>query len=264
MVETINFVPITPIPTNIGDLKTAVFVDYESWFWGLYNKYGETPDLNTFITEIKKRGRIDKISFFGDFSKPEMENEITKIKTITNDIINCKGTERESKKEYTDFIMLDHIYRTIDSRPDIEQYCFITGDGHFHSVAAFLRTFKDKLCGVYGVKGSISTQLISCASWAIEIRPKYGSQNGYRSKILQTLRWAERNRIEPSFRKSVEVASKHYRGESVKFAAALSKLIEEGYIQQEEKTISNGNTIRILKPKWDLINKHNLIDEDND
>ena len=262
MVEISNYVPITPIPANIGELKMAVFIDFESWFWGLYNKYGETPELNAFVTEIKKRGKIDKINFFGDFTKPEMEKELPKIRTITNDITNCKSTEKESKKDYTDFIMLDHIYRTIDGRPDIDQYCLVTGDGHFHSVASFLRTFKDKIVGVYGVKGSISSQLISCSSWAVEIRPKNGAQNGYRSKILQTLLWAERNDIFPSFRKSVEVASKHYRGESVKFAAALSKLIEDGYIPQEEKKLANGQTIRILKPNWDLINKHKLIDDD--
>lgn len=262
MVLKSSFVPITLFPDNINELKTIVFIDYESLFWGLFNKYGETPDLNSFINELKKRGRIERIKVFGDF-KGEMEEELSKIRTITNEITNCStNRNKETKKEFTDFIMLDHIYQTIFNQPEIEQYILVTGDGHFHSVATFLRTFKDKVVGIFGVFGSLSPQLVNCSTWGIEIKPQNNTQNHYQAKVLKTILWAEQQNHKPTFRKTVEVASKYYRVEQAKFTASLSKLIESGYIKQEEETTPKGITIPVLIADWSLINKHNLLDED--
>ncbi|HBX22584.1 MAG TPA: NYN domain-containing protein [Desulfotomaculum sp.] len=246
------------------ELATVVFVDYESMFWSLYNIYGETPKLDVFYEDIKKRGRlIDKIKIFGDFSKPEMKDELSKIRTITNDITNCESTNSETKKDYTDFIMLDHVYQMIITQPTIEQYILVTGDGHFHSVATFLRTFNEKVVGAYGVKGSLSSQLVNCSSWAVEISPQSDIYNQYINKILDTIQWAERNNIIPTFKKSVEVAARYHKGERVKFASALSKLIEEGYIEQKETLSDKGVNLNALFPKWALINKHGLLNLNN-
>ncbi len=246
-----------PIKNNAGDtsgLSSVVFMDYEALFWGLLNGYGETPDMQQLINDIKKRGKIDKIKVFANFSRPEIKNELGKIRTITNDIINCQNT-RDSKKDITDFIMLDHIYQIISSQPELDQYILVTGDGHFSSVATFLRTYKDKPVGIYAVQGTVSNQLINCSSWALEIRMDYNSMLYYQKKIIKTLYEAESKGIIPSFRKSVEAAAKYYGDDAVKISAALSKLINNGYILQIEKDFPNG-TIKALYPQWSYINSY--------
>ncbi|NLX74370.1 MAG: NYN domain-containing protein [Synergistaceae bacterium] len=64
--------------------------------------------------------------------------------------------------------MLDHIYQSILKRNHIEQYILVTGDGHFHSVVAYLRTFLDKIVGVFAVMGSFSEQLKNSATWYVD------------------------------------------------------------------------------------------------
>lgn len=237
---------------------TIVFVDYESWFWGLYNKYGETPDIESFIKDVKQQGNLEQVYFFGDFTKEQMQKERLKLRTFTNDIIDCANPS-ENKKDYTDFIMLDHIYKTILLRQDVEQYVLVTGDGHFSSVVAYLKTFKDKIVGIYGVKGGISAQLEGSASWCKQIEPK-NARFEYQ-KVLSTIQWAESKKIELiTFSKTVEVCSKFYRAESAKISASLSKLIDDGYIEQLVKKLANGQEVRVLKTNWDLLIKHGIWD----
>lgn len=239
--------------------RTIVFVDYESWFWGMYNKHGEKPDVKTFIQDVKKRSILEQVYFFGDFTKEEMQKERTKLRTITNNIIDCAN--QETKKDYTDFIMLDNIYKTILQQPEIEQYILVTGDGHFHSVVAYLTTFKDKKVGIYGVHGSFSSQLKECATWWEEFKPINNFDFEYRQKILETINWAERQArpaIVPTFKGTVEACSKHNQLDKVKVTATLSKLIEDGYIGQSMKTMGNGYELRALITNWDLLIKHGI------
>lgn len=235
--------------------KTAVFVDYESWFWALYNK-GEKPNVDDFMNKIKKQGKLEQLSFFGDFTKEEMAEEINKMRTVTNNIIDCSN--KETKKEYTDFIMLDHIYRSVLGNQDIEQYILVTGDGHFHSIVAYLKNFKDKIVGVYGVEHSFSPQLRNCASWSEEFKAPRANDE-YQTKVLQTINWAERQKtpvIIPTFRGTVEACTKYYSLEKTTVMATLRKFIEDGYIDQVIKDTPDGKEVRALVVKWDLLIKH--------
>ncbi|MEW6171830.1 MAG: NYN domain-containing protein [Bacillota bacterium] len=234
---------------------TLVFIDYESWFWSLYNNYGETPNLNSFIQDIKQRGKLREIYVFGDFSKNEIEKELLKLRDYTNLIINCANPNEENKKNYTDFIMLDSIYKTALQNQDVEQYILVTGDGHFHSVVAFLKTSMDKIVGIYGVQGSFSPQLQRCSSWWVEIKPE-NQQYEYK-KVLDTIHWTERKGLYPTFRRTVERCAKYYGIDAMKVSTSLSKLVEDGYVDQVFKNV-NSLEIRVLEPKWDLIVKHGI------
>lgn len=233
--------------------KTVVFVDYESWFWGLYNKFADTPNLKKFIQNIKEHSSLDEIYFFGDFTKEQMQKELQKLRTITNNIIDC--SQQDKKKDYTDFIMLDHIYRTILQRPEIEQYVLVTGDGHFQSVVAYLTTFLDKKVGIYAVQDSLSHQLKESASWVKIIKPETSLEE-YFPKILETIQWAENNNLMPTFSKTVESCSKYFNLEKTKLSAALSKLIRDGYIEQVPKNLPSGDQIPVLITQWQLINNN--------
>jgi hypothetical protein len=250
---------------NYASLTTIVFVDYESWFWALYNQYGETPDVREFIQDIKKRGKLKQIYFFGDFTKEEMAREKNKLRTVTNQIIDC-ATEG-TPKNYTDFIMLDYIYRSILQDQDaneIEQYILVTGDGHFHSVVAYLTTFKDKIVGIYGVEGSLSGQLKNCATWSVEIKPK-GDLTNYQICVLNNIHFVstQLQGILPTFSKTVEATAKHYKIDKIKCAAALSRLISDGYIDQKITNLPDGRGIQALFPKWDLIIEDGIWDPNN-
>jgi hypothetical protein len=242
-------------PVNSKPL-TIVFVDYESWFWGLYNIFGETPDVESLIKDVKQQGNLEQVYFFGDFTKEQMQKERFKLRNFTNDIIDCANPS-DNKKDYTDFIMLDHIYKTILLRQDVEQYILVTGDGHFSSVVAYLKTFKDKIVGIYGVKGSISPQLEGSASWCKTIEPR-NAKYEYQ-KVLSTIQWAEAKKIELiTFGKTVEICSRFYKAESAKISASLSKLIDDGYIDQVVRKLDNGQEIRVLVTNWNLLIKHGI------
>jgi hypothetical protein len=235
-------------------LATVVFCDYEYWFWSLYNQYGEKPDVSKVIHQIKKHGKLIDVYFFGDFTSELMQKEREKLRRIANNIIDCASN---NKKDYTDFIMLDNIYQTILKRPDIEQYILITGDGHFHSAAAFLKNFVDKPVGVIAVKGSFSEQLKNTASWHYELTPNNPSGQ-FRPNVLQSIDWAERKGYAPTFGRTIEAGERFHKIDRAKLAVALSGLINDGYIRQEVKKTPKGNDIRVLVVDWDLVKRHGI------
>jgi hypothetical protein len=153
-----------------GTLRTIVFVDYESWFYGLHNQFNAETDLINWFKNLKTKGTLDDIYIFGDFENNKMiAQDRLKLRTLTSNIIDCSNFE--SKKDYTDFIILDRIYQTVIRNDLIEQYIIFSGDGHFSNVAAFLKNFKDKVVGVYAVSGTLSQQLKNSASWVETISP---------------------------------------------------------------------------------------------
>lgn len=246
--------------------NTIVFVDYESWFWGLYNQYGERPNVEDFMLKVKQRGALDDLYFFGDFNKDEIGKERVKLRNFSSNIIDCANENRT--KDYTDFIMLDNIYRTVVKRSDVEQYVLVTGDGHFHSVVAWLKNFRDKFVGVYGVQGSLSNQLKNCASWWEEIRPeghadtRFG-ENGatgegspeYVNKILESIREKERSAsgLRPTFSNTIAYCRDHFGLNERGLRVTLAKLINDGYVNQEVQTLKNGDKITVVVPQWNLL-----------
>jgi len=238
---------------------TVVFVDYESWFWGLRD-YGLSPDLKEFVQDVKQVGNLEQIYFFADFAKPDLEPERFKLRTITTNIIDCSHPDNKSKKDYTDFIMLDHIYRTIIQRPEIMQYVLVTGDGHFHNVVAFLTTFMDKTVGVYGVHGSFSAQLRECATWFKVIGTERTVEYRYR-EVLATLNVARLKKLDPTFGTTVGRCSEYYRIDRAAVAMTLSKLIDEGYIKQTIIHSENGDRM-ILITDWQCLKEKGLWKSD--
>ena len=239
-----------------------VFIDYESIFVSFSKHYSVAPPLGSLFDEIKSSGKIARIRAFGDFSKPDMSQERNRIRTITSDIIDCGHESAYNKKDYTDFIMLDHIYQEAIQNPQIEQYIIFTGDGHFASAATFLRTHMDKLVGIYGVDGTLSNQLRECASWVKSIRAIDDDITVYRDRLLKNLeRTIEGGKI-PSFMKTVEHAARTYGGDYYLYERALAQLIEEGYISREVCTAFPDREFMMLVPDWDKM-KRELVRNSN-
>jgi hypothetical protein len=182
-------------------MQTLIYIDYESLFYGMYDRYKQRPNLEALLDELKTQGRFaESIKVFGDFSTDPIKSEQGKIRTITNTIIDCQQPNSDGyKKDYTDFLMLDSIYQDSMTKPHIEQFILITGDNHYSSVATFLRTQKDKMIGVYAVDGTLGNQLASCSSWVRTIVPRDASDEKHRESLVQCLRNAGERNIKSTF-----------------------------------------------------------------
>jgi uncharacterized LabA/DUF88 family protein len=243
--------------TNNNPL-TMVFVDYESWFWAMYNISGESPNVQQFVDEIKKISNLEQIYFFGDFTHEKMAPQLMKLRSITSNIIDCAKTVNQ--KDYSDFIMLDHIYQTVIKRDDIEQYILFTGDGHFSSVVAFLKNFRDKTVLVYGIEGCFSKHLQDAASSFIEIPvQRNSSTDDITRKILTSLQFVVGGGIIPAFGKTVAQCAKYYNMQVEDVTIALRELMNNGYIVTDEFPSSYGSTFQGLVVNWGKLSQDGIF-----
>ena len=163
--------------------KIAVaFVDFEHWYISMDRFYGIKPDIRAWRADLAEKYDIRDIIFFGDFSNPSLRAEIPRIREVSSYIIETQNASDYHKKDYTDFIMLDHIYQRAVTSPEIDVYVIFSGDGHFSSVTSFLVNRCDKEVAVYGVRDAVSMQLRNTATvtvdWPID-PPKKISREEY-------------------------------------------------------------------------------------
>ena len=218
-------------------VPTSVFVDYEAWFYGCKNQYQVTPDVMGWFNHVKDKGELRDVIFFADFSQEAIKEHPTKLRSISTSIIDC--SKGEKTKEYTDFIMLDHIYQHLFRRQEIEHFILFTGDSHFQSIVAFLRNFNDKKVGIYAVEGSLSPLLSEAANWYTKVVPSSERSDSLERAILRNLTWVqEKSDLIATYRKTVTVVSRNnpeFSEDDVD--AALSKMITTGIIRQEEAAL---------------------------
>jgi len=228
-------------------LRTAVFVDYEAWFYGCKNQYQAEPDVVGWFNHIKDKGQIDDVFFFADFSHDAIKDHIVKLRNISNSIIDC--SKGEKAKEYTDFIMLDHIYQRLFRQSDIKQFVLFTGDSHFQSVVAFLRNFNEKKVGIYSLDGSLSTLLAEASDWYVRVVPSNGRFEAIKNALLKNLHWiSEKPDAVPTFSRTVTVVARtHAQYPEHDVASVLSSIIAKGIVRQEETILPHsGVTVKKL------------------
>lgn len=238
---------------------TALFIDYEHWYYSLLRLGSLGPDMEALLADVKTRATLNHISVFGDFTQDAIKGEVARIRRYTTNIINCENSG-PVKKNYTDFIMLDNVYQTLIMRHDIEQYIFVTGDGHFSSVIAHLRTFHDKKVGVYGVNGSFNNNLKEGSTWWMVIEPQYDYQ--YKN-ILDTIWHTEERKYIPSFQRMVDNCAKYNGLDHNLVSATLASLINRGYVSQEQHDLPGGTSVRALVTNWSALERDGLYNRDN-
>ena len=118
--------------------NAIVFVDFEHWYISLDRLHESKPDIKGFRDELEKDYDLKEILFFADFSNNSLRAELPKIRQITNHIIETQNASPAHKKDFTDFIMLDHIYQMAISSPDVDTFKLFSGDGAFSSVVSYL------------------------------------------------------------------------------------------------------------------------------
>lgn len=240
--------------------RAIAFVDYEHWFISTEKLYHKKPDIQAWFNDLKTKCTITEVTFFGDFSKfREKEIEIKRIRRFTNKIIDTYNPDLYYKKDYTDFIILDNIYQKALSQPDCDMFIIFSGDGHFSSVAAFLRTFCNKEVGIYGVKNCISKNLISSSSWVTEVPLQEEITKSYRTLIIDKVREGEDNKRYMTFGKTSEIVSTENNIDPELINSLMSDLIKDGYLEQSVVHV-NHKTIRVINTNWKKIEADGLID----
>ena len=236
-----------------------MFIDYEHWHIALDKIHHVKPDLKTFTDSIKKNYHVHSYTFFGDFSNPSLQNEMSKIRGYTNDIVETKNGGGNFKKDFTDFIMLDKIYQTAYQSKNIDTYIIFTGDGHFSSVALFLKNVCRKEVVVYGIKDAFSSQLRTAASKYFEIAPD--ALLPYCRLIIESIHSLEKEHkhARPTFMKTVDAVSTKTDADKTILKNALEQLIERKCIKQYVKTIGK-NEVKLLKVDYELCKKYGYFD----
>lgn len=234
-------------------LQTLIYVDYESLFYGMYDRFKLKPNLDALLEDLKAQGRFaESIKVFGDFSNDLIKSEQGKIRTITSTIIDCQQPNSDGhKKDYTDFLMLDSIYQDSMTKPHVEQFVLITGDNHYSSVATFLRTQKDKVIGVYAVEGTLGRQLADCSSWVKTIQPKDATEEKYRENLIQCMKSAQDKSIKSTFMNTLNHVTNYYGGLYDMYRRVLSDMIADGQVTQQMEEAADGTQIRTIRLKQD-------------
>jgi uncharacterized LabA/DUF88 family protein len=250
----LEFRTVKSPPTLQDKQLTAVFIDYESLYISFMNQYQTAPELFPMIEDVKKHGKVMKIKVFGDFTKPEIDQERNRIRTVTSDIIDCGNNGTTIKKDFTDFIMLDHMYQEIIQNPSVEQYILFTGDGHFSSVTTFMKTFMDKTVGVYGIPGTLSHQLQECASWTKLMRALDEDDAVYQLNLIKNFQQLKIKGKIATFHNTIEYTQRTYGGNLNKYDLILRELITNGYVERSLCTSLEGREFYQICPVWEKIN----------
>lgn len=230
--------------------KAIAFIDYEYCFYSYMDTHKIKPCPMIWKKKLEEEYELCDIMVFGDFAQKEIGEELRKLRSITNTIIETSNIFMERKKDMTDFIMLDYIYQSVEARKDIDTYILFTGDGHFQSVVKYLRQKKKKVI-VCGVRETMSSQLRSVASEMVELPIEEERYVSYFKLIASNMSYVEQfPKIVPTFMRTVEnVARKNNLPEEL-VTDMLRRMIQKGYITKKIKKLSNGD-VRVLEACWD-------------
>ena len=243
-----------------GKPVAVAFVDYEHWYISMNKLYNMKPNIQGWIKEMNEKYDVKEVTFFADFSNLSLSNEIPRIREVTNNIIQTTNAGAHYKKDFTDFIMLDHIYQRAMSADDVDTFIIFSGDGHFSSVVSCLKNKCRKDVGIYGIKDAFSTQLKNTASWYTELPNENEAFAPYYQMILNNLKNLENKRYrnaKPTYARTVEVVSEFNSVSPEKVKQGLDSLINKGYILKEDIRVDS-KKVTTLKARWHLLIKDNI------
>ena len=236
--------------------KAIAFVDFEHWYISLDKMHHLRPDIKAWRDELSERFDMKEIIFFADFSNQSLRSEIPKIREITNYIIETQNASSNYKKDFTDFIMLDHIYQNAMNSDDIDTFVLFSGDGHFNSVVNFLTSRLKKKVLVYGIRDAMSNQLRNSATWCITLPKNNDPDLEIYKMILRNMKYlkdknsSSNGKYYPTFWPTVEMVSRLNKLKKKDVAEALRKMISKGYIIQLSEKLPDGKVIKYLSVKW--------------
>lgn len=239
--------------------RVIAFVDYEHWYISMTKRYGEKPDIKAWRDELSSRYQIVDILFFGDFSNPSLRSEISRIREVSNTIIDTQNASLHYKKDFTDFIMLDHIYqRAFDAKPE-DAFVIFSGDGHFSSVVSYLVTKCRREVGIWGVRGAVSAQLKGSATYWVELPTEEAILLGYQKALCRKVAQLCDARRRPTFRATAEKIAEECEAPLERIEVLLNDLLEKEIIFQKRVYI-RGKGVKVLDIDREKARKQGLLE----
>lgn len=246
--------------------KAMVYVDFEHWYISLEKIHSRKPDIKAFYDDLSDRYDIIDMAFFGDFSNPSLRAELQNIRRVSNTIIETQNASANFEKDFTDFIMLDHIYQSVigHSSKEIDAYVIFTGDGHFSSAVSFLTGKCRKEVGIYAVKDAVSGNLVSCASYSKLVPEKEEYDDKYDVMVLKSLRELynkkKGKKVYATFWGTVEAVTKYNRVDKEKIVESVQSLIHRGYIYKSKEQIGKKNFVKTIRVNWSAVYRDKLLE----
>lgn len=230
----------------------VAFIDFEYWMYALLNGFRMEPDVTGWAKEVQGSYEVTGFHFFGDFTQNAIGKELGKIRQVSNQIIETKNSGDYLKKDFTDFIILDAIYQSA-MFSDVDVYILFTGDGHFTSVAAFLKNRLHKKVVVYGVRESFSNALKQTATEWVEIPSERSVYIANYRPILKYIVYLNEhgNGFQPTFWNVIEAVSDRTGADLKTVQASLRQLMDQDYITQKQEWSNFHKQLKVLKVDWE-------------
>ena len=105
---------------------TAVFVDYEHWFYSMKHDYHTKPEVAEWMAEIEKDYDVKHWLAFADFNYEEIGREIQILQTAGFQVINSCHNFTYHKKGQTEFSLLNQLYQYTINYPEVKTYILFT------------------------------------------------------------------------------------------------------------------------------------------
>ena len=244
-----------------GKHSAAVFVDYEHWYYGYNNIFSMKPNVEELYEELTEEYSVKNIVFFGDFHGNSIEKELPRLEKITKNVVHTASTKDGVDKDFTDFIILDAIYREAAKKNSPDVFIIFTGDAHFTKVVQYLKELEKKVV-IYGVKYGFSNRLKSEATSYVEMPRQSQEKNHYNELILTSLnRLRNKPKTTVTYGKTVKSVSEYNHVPYEKVKLALDNLLKQKYILEKEQMGYRGHMVTVLEVDWDRLNADGLWTE---
>ena len=233
--------------------KAVVFVDYEHWFYSYQKIWGFRPNVTLWRKELESRYQIEYFEFFADFSNPSIAEEKEYLESVADQVYDTQDELVRRNKDMTDFVMLDHIYRSAIKYRSVPNYILFAGEGNFKKVIKFLRD-RHKHVISYGVSGSYSGMLREAANETVNLPDDEEIYSHYRDYIIDNLAYVVDNgKIIPTFNGTIDAVSEKHNLQPQAVRRVLIQMIDEGYIYQRPHSFGIGKNIKCLAANWDRL-----------
>lgn len=231
--------------------KAIVFVDYEHWFYSYKNIWGFKPNVTMWRKALEQKYKVVYLEFFADFSNPAIRKAY--LETVADRVYDTQDELIRRNKDMTDFVMLDHIYRSAIKYRNIPNYVLFTGEENFKKVMKFLKDRRKNVIS-YGVTGAYSGMLREAARETVTVPNDEEIYLHYRDYIIDNLAYVVDNgKIIPTFNGTIDAVSEKHGLQPQAVKKVLIRLIEEGYIYQRPHSFGIGKTVKRLAANWDRL-----------
>ena len=214
------------------------------------------PNVEEWYEELTEEYSVKNIVFFGDFHGNSIEKELPRLEKITKNVVHTASTKDGVDKDFTDFIILDAIYREAAKKNSPDVFIIFTGDAHFNLAIKYLRELKKKVI-IYGVKHSLSNKLKSSANSYVEMPRSKQEQQYYYDAILNSLYIVKKRRKMATYGKTIESVSAHSGVSKERIQVALNDLMNNKYLNLEEIKY-HGKKPKILTVDWERVEQDGL------